>query len=278
MEKDLYQISRYYLAGGDSHTFRADGKYRIILVIQGFCKLCDESQRQLCHSEDMLLLEPGEVRTLETYTKQNTCALLCVKVSAESLAKLSDPTCDLTEKFGMAPYGTNVIRSEVKSFMLIYNMLQKLDTLENENIMLGTGLYERSLFTAFLILFLRTCIQSNQIYQARQKKVLIIDDVFKYVSRHLTDDLSLKTLESEFFISGEHISREFKKRTGMTLHAYITRSRIDMSKKYLLQGIRVKDVCQMCGFCSYNHFFRVFREECGMTPKAYYRKMCDTKG
>lgn len=59
---------------------------------------------------------------------------------------------------------------------------------------------------------------------------MIIDDVFQYISHHLTEDLSLKTLEREFFVSGEHISREFKKSTGITLHSYITRSRIDLSK------------------------------------------------
>ncbi len=102
--------------------------------------------------------------------------------------------------------------------------------------------------------------------------MLIIDNVFEYISQHLTEDLSLDALEKAFFVSGEHISREFKKSTGMTLHAYITRSRIDLSKRYILQGISVRDVCQLCGFSSYNHFFKIFKKECGMTPMAYYQK------
>ena len=100
----------------------------------------------------------------------------------------------------------------------------------------------------------------------------MIDDVFEYISQHLTDDLSLETLEKEFFVSKEHISREFKKSTGLTLHSYIMHSRIDLSKKYLLQGRAVRDVCQLCGFCSYNHFFKAFKKECGMTPMAYIKR------
>ncbi len=161
--------------------------------------------------------------------------------------------------------------------MLLRNMITKLDTLKDEDMKPGIELYEKSLFTTFLVLFLRTCIQSDQMYQFHQKKMLMIDDVFEYISQHLTEDLSLKKLEEVFFISGEHISREFKKSTGVTLHSYITRARIDLSKKYLLQDLSVRDVCQLCGFSSYNHFFKMFKKECGMTPMEYYQKTCEKK-
>lgn len=268
----LYKISEYCLEFDSRHTFRTGYKYQIILVLHGSCQICEENQRQLCHSADMILLKPGQTQTLETVTQKNACRLLCVSIPEESLTVLSDETCDLVEKFQFAPYGTNIIHAEIKSFMLIRNMLTKLETLNKENIKLGTELYEKSLFTTFLIQFLRTCVQSDQVHQFHQKKLLILDDVFEYISQHLTEDLSLEALEKEFFISGEHISREFKRSTGITLHTYITRSRIDLSKQYLLQGMSVREVCQLCGFSSYNHFFKTFKKECGMTPMAYYRK------
>lgn len=275
--ESLYKINEYHLSAGDSHTFRTGSKYQIILVMQGSCKFCRDNQRQLCHSANMIFLKPGQTQAIETLSYKISCTLLCVTVSKNSLAQFSDPTCNLVEKFDFAPYGANVIHAEIKSFMLIRNLLTKLNTLEKEEITLGIEMYEKSLFTTFLILFLRTCVQSDQAYQAHQKKLLLVDDVFQYISRHLTEDLSLKMLEETFFVSGEHISREFKKRTGITLHAYITRSRIDLSKKYLLQGISVRDVCHLSGFGSYNHFFKVFKKECHMTPREYYQKMCDTK-
>lgn len=274
--KALYQIATYYLAAGDSHIFRTGNRYQILLVTQGACRFRRESKWQPCHSTDMILLKPGQTQTVETLTQNVSCTLLCVRVSTESLAQLSDPTCSLTEKFDFAPYRISVVHAEINSFMQLRNIIAKLDTLRNENIALGLELYEKSLFTTFLILFLRTCVQGDQTYQAHQKKILVIDDVFQYISRHLTEDLSLKVLEDAFFISGEHLSREFKKRTGIPLHAYITRSRLDLSKKYLLQGIAVRDVCQLCGFGSYNHFFKAFKKEYGMTPRAYYQKMCDS--
>ncbi len=269
--QNLFKITKYSLDAGANHIFRTGYRYGVIFVLHGTCQFSGEIQ-QLCRPSDIIFLKPGQTKEILTLSQKSSCALLCIMIPEKSLTALSDATCDLAEKFRFAPYETAVIPGEMKSAMLLRNMVIKLDALKDEDIKLGTELYEKSLFTAFLALFLRTCIQSDQVHQSHQKKMLIIDDVFEYISQHLTEDLSLKRLEEEFFISGEHISREFKKSAGVTLHSYITRARIDLSKKYLLQGLSVRDVCQMCGFSSYNHFFKMFKQECGMTPMEYYRK------
>ncbi len=266
----LYRISNYHLNAQSSRTFRSGQKYLLLFVNSGICSFPGNAKLHSCCSPDIILLKPGQ--TLVPATKKSCCSLMAVSIPESSLAALSDSTCDLVQKFRFAPYGTSVIRAEIASSMLMRTMLARLDSLSAETHELGTQLFEKSLFTSFLIIFLRACVQNDQIHQLHEKKILIIDDVFEYISQHLTEDLSLSTLEQEFFVSGEHISREFKKSTGMTLHSYITKSRIDLGKKYLLQGLPVRDVCHLCGFGSYNHFFRVFKTECGMTPMAYYRK------
>lgn len=269
--QNLFKITTYSLDAGSSHSLRFDGRYHILFVLRGACQLSENSQ-QHCHPSDIIFLKPRQTHKILASLPKTSCFLLCISIPEESLTILSDSTCDLAMNFQFAPYEAAIIHGEMKSTMLLRNMVRKLDTLKEEEIQFGTELYEKSLFTTFLVLFLRTCIQSDQVHQFHQKKMLMIDDVFEYISQHLTQDLSLKRLEEEFFISGEHISREFKKSTGLTLHSYITRARIDLSKKYLLQGLSVRDVCQLCGFSSYNHFFKMFRKECGMTPMEYYRE------
>ena len=267
----LYRINRYEIHADDGHTFRSGHNYQILFVTDGAFRLSANGRKWLCRSPDMLLLKPGQTQALRTADRKTGGVLLGVTFSAVTLSALSDRTCNLPEHFRFAPYATSVIRAGVKESMLLQNMITKLNHMDREALPLGIELFERSLFTTFLVLFLRSCVQNDQVYQAHQRKILMIDDVFEYISQHLTDDLSLKTLEKEFYVSGEHISREFKKNAGITLHSYITRSRIDLGKKYLLQGLSVRDVCQMCGFCSYNHFFKAFKKECGMTPMAYQK-------
>ena len=100
-----------------------------------------------------------------------------------------------------------------------------------------------------------------------------MDDLFRYIHEHLTEDLTLEHLEKEFFISRYHICREFKKTTGQTLHTYIVKSRLDLCRKYIEQGKPIREVYALSGFGGYNHFFRAFKKEYHMTPGEYYKSL-----
>lgn len=269
MSQTLYRISQHTLTKNSQHIFHAGSHYLILLLTHGSFHIQLKGKENQCLSSDMLLLKPRQNHTI--HTSSSLCTIFSIRVPITSLVLLSDNTCDLCQKFQFSPYDTAIIHAEIEASMLIKHIASKLYSLREEKLRLGIELYEKSLFSTLLILFLRACVQSDQIHQFHQKKELMLDDVFRYISHHLTEDLSLKALEKEFFVSGEHISREFKKRTGITLHSYIIHSRIDLAKKYILQGIPVRDIYHRCGFGSYNHFFKVFKKECGMTPMKYYQ-------
>ena len=52
-----------------------------------------------------------------------------------------------------------------------------------------------------------------------------------------------------------------------------SKSRLDLCRKYIEQGKSIHEVYQLGGFGGYNHFFRAFRKEYGVTPKEYYRNL-----
>lgn len=68
-----------------------------------------------------------------------------------------------------------------------------------------------------------------------------------------------------------NILREFKKATGQTLHGYIVKNKLELCQKYIAEGFPITEVYKLGGFGGYNHFFRAFRQEYGMTPKEYYK-------
>ena len=80
----------------------------------------------------------------------------------------------------------------------------------------------------------------------------------------------LERLEKEFFVSREHIAREFKRQTGQTVHRYIVKARLDRCCTLIEQGLPITEVYKTSGFGGYNHFFRAFKKEYGMTPKEYF--------
>ncbi len=76
----------------------------------------------------------------------------------------------------------------------------------------------------------------------------------------------------EFYVSRSHLIREFKKRTGQTVHSYIVQARPDLCRSYMEQGYSITEVYRMGGFGGYNHFFKAFKKVYGMTPKEYCRR------
>ena len=71
-------------------------------------------------------------------------------------------------------------------------------------------------------------------------------------------------------VSQEYLTRAFRDCIGMTPGRYLTQVRLEHAKLMLLQGEHsVAVIADACGFSNSNYFARVFRENTGMTPRAY---------
>ena len=73
--------------------------------------------------------------------------------------------------------------------------------------------------------------------------------------------------------SREHLLRSFKKYYGLTATDYINGLRINYASNLLLNTNRpIIDICFDCGFQSLSYFYRVFKEENGLTPGEFRDK------
>jgi len=99
------------------------------------------------------------------------------------------------------------------------------------------------------------------------------DIVFKttnYIKKNCADKLSLDSLAKEVFLSKSYLSSIFKKETGMSLTAYITKVRVEKSKKLLLEkNASLAVISDQCGFKDQSYFTKVFKKETGVSPKHF---------
>ncbi|MDQ1910515.1 response regulator [Paenibacillus sp. GD4] len=92
----------------------------------------------------------------------------------------------------------------------------------------------------------------------------------QYIDQHLGDDLSLEDIAREIQFSPSHLGHMFKKEVGMTVFDYILSRRIEMAKKYLLDGqYRNYELVDRIGFNSYSYFCTMFKKHTGMTPNEF---------
>src|SRR5215470_14060070 len=97
--------------------------------------------------------------------------------------------------------------------------------------------------------------------------------VKEFVHAKMEDELSLGELAQSVGLSTAHFSEMFRKSMGETPHQFVLRVRIERAKEMLRSAeSRVLDVAIACGFKTQQHFARVFRHVCGLSPKEYRRE------
>lgn len=94
------------------------------------------------------------------------------------------------------------------------------------------------------------------------------DALVEYVDTHFTEKLSLTLLASKFNFSKNYICNLFAKNFHTSLTCYITEHRMKKAKELLKDPSRLmKDIAVSCGYSEYFHFFKVFKEYYGVSPK-----------
>jgi two-component system, response regulator YesN len=94
-----------------------------------------------------------------------------------------------------------------------------------------------------------------------------IEAIVSYVETYYMEDISLEKLSKMFFLTREHISRTFKKETGMTLSKFVTQLRINQAKSWLMETEEsIYSIAIMLGYQDEKYFSKLFKKVIGMTP------------
>ena len=133
---------------------------------------------------------------------------------------------------------------------------------------------EYEFFEQFKITILE--LYSRKLYaEAKEANVYspLINKVVKYIQANFTSDISLEKCAEYVDTSYTHLSREFKKETGMRFVEYLNQLRINKAKSLLIRNdVTMKDIVEQAGFRNYNYFFKVFKESQGITPSEFMAK------
>ena len=114
----------------------------------------------------------------------------------------------------------------------------------------------------------RFIMQAFDLAQVKHSDVVF--KTTKYIKKNYAEKLSLDSLAKEVYLSKSYLSSIFKKETGMSLTAYITKVRVEKSKKLLLEdntGLAL--IASLCGFKDQSYFTKVFKKETGFSPKHF---------
>lgn len=271
METKKYKVSQITFHNQTSKKITSGAYYSFLFILSGNCQFFNDNIRHRCGFEELLLMKPNTCLELVRTNVSVELVLIKVQYSPELLSELSDEKTNLEVDLNIVPYICTSVHCESEIQSLCKNLCRKLLLQEQEKDEYACPIFEKSILSMLLVLILRACIHAEFKQRPRSRKVFLIDNLFEYIHAHLTEEITLDDLEKQFFVSKYHILREFKKATGQTLHGYIVKNKLELCQKYIAEGLPITEVYKLGGFGGYNHFFRAFRQEYGMTPKEYYK-------
>lgn len=100
------------------------------------------------------------------------------------------------------------------------------------------------------------------------------NEVESYLILNYQNNITSKTLASEFGFVPSYISRIFKRQKGISPNEFLTRYRIDIAKRYLREqpDMKIIELALMVGFKDSYYFSKTFKKETGIWPTEYAKR------
>ena len=273
MQRGTYEIFRYkdpYLreVALHHHDF-----YEVYFFLSGSVQYNIESRSYLLTPGDVLLISPLELHQPVFGAEHVSYERIVLWINKPFLESLSSPQEDLSACFDTgAPGHSNLLRpDEPVRQALLYQLEQLL--LESQTDQYCGRLCALSYLVQALVLLNRQTQRQARQLQTRAVSGSAVYRAMHYINNHYSENVTLDLLASKFFISKYHLSREFARLTGTSVHRYIIQKRLVMAKQMLRDGHASTEVYQQCGFGDYSNFYRAFKAEYQITPREYIARL-----
>ena len=103
----------------------------------------------------------------------------------------------------------------------------------------------------------------------RAEKPELLDKVTAYIEEHYAEHITVHDIAHKFYVSDSSISHQFKQKMGISIYHYVTQRRLISAKNLISKGVALEHVATRVGFSDYSAFYRVFRQEYGISPRQY---------
>lgn len=242
--------------------------YEIYILLKGHVEAIIEGRRYQLEPGNILLIHYQDLHQA-LLPSTGTYERMFIYVDSSFFKKYSTNKTKLDFCFNTI----NNRRSRIISTTLDETMqfTTKFAALLTENAY-GTDILLNNLVLEFLI-FINTRLleQEEELNLVNVTDNKLIKEVVAHILKNLDKPLRVEEISEHFFISKAHLSREFKKFTGFTMHQYILTRKLIYSKELLLEGKKAVEVYTSCGFSNYTHFITTFKKLYGVTPKEFQK-------
>lgn len=100
-----------------------------------------------------------------------------------------------------------------------------------------------------------------------------------FIEENYHRKISLSTIAGQIHVSSNYLSRQFRAETGMTLTAFIHRTRLKHARVLLAEGDRsISEIADLVGYQNYRDFYRNFVKYENASPRQAQRRLAAEAG
>lgn len=117
-------------------------------------------------------------------------------------------------------------------------------------------------------------ISIDEIKEELEDEHIIFKEVEKYILTHLSEPITLDEISKTIGYNEFYIIRVFKKKFGLTPHAFLINKRIEKARQELNKNkdINISQLSRDVGFYDQSHFSKVFKRVFAKTPNKYKKE------
>ncbi len=246
---------------------------KIIIFISGNVTYLIEGKAYKLKPWDILFIGSNDIHK-PVIDHDGPYERIIIWINSLFLKKHNDNDCNLLSCFEMASSQSfNLLRLSPEFPGYIRYTISQLEDACNSN-EFGSHVLQNSFFIQLIVYM-------NRLFLGIDKKEKIVDveydekisSILKYINENISDNLSIDTIASHFYLNKYYLMHSFKKQTGYTIHSYIIKKRLIMVNNLVKSGQSIGDACIKSGFGDYSSFVRAFKNTYGISPKKYYREI-----
>ena len=269
MSRNTFEIFHYKDGSMQEVTLHHHDFYEVYFFLSGNVSYNIESFSYRLSPGDILLISPHELHQPIVSPEKQHYERFVLWLNPGFLQQFGTPEENMTRCFDTRnPEHRNLIRPDGATRELINYLIRQLIQ-EQDSEDFGTDIYCLSLLAQLLILVNRTALWAGQAPENRENADSTVYRILTYINEHYNEELNLDFLANKFFISKYHLSREFGRVVGTSVHRYILQKRLIMARQMMAAGQPTSEVYQHCGLGDYSNFYRAFKKEYQTSPRAY---------
>ena len=225
MGRNTFEVYHYRNENVKEVSLHHHDFYEIYYFVSGNVSYNIESRSYRLSPGDVLLINPQELHQPVFSPEKQHYERYVLWISESFLQQFILPGQDMSRCFDTdQPDHTNLIRPDGVTRELLTYLFQQLIR-EQESREFASDLCCLSLLAQLLVMVNRIALRAGRAPEPRENADSVVYRILSYIGEHYSEDLSLDFLANEFFLSKYHLSREFSRVVGTSIHRYIVQQR-----------------------------------------------------